>query len=203
MLLFYFIVIQIIYYFQPHKWCNRQSILFCFEQYISEYSGNDKIFNKGDSLFPPVHFGDKMYISANNTNGINPFCDKRKCRYAPNWITLWLTRSTFFCTPHFTQVQTQLSDFRQETHQLCAKNNKLLSYDKSGFQCDTFIWLQAVQTLALLLVTKKCSVLGLGGARGGRAGARCDVDRVKTLFVTSPYFKTLGKLSNQWMHKNW
>lgn len=81
-------------------------------------------------FFHPYILVIKMYISANNTNGINPFCDKRKCRYAPNWITLWLTRSTFFCTPHFTQVQTQLSDFRQETHRLCAKNNKLLSYDK-------------------------------------------------------------------------
>lgn len=144
-----------------------------------------------------------MYISANNTNGINPFCDKRKCRYAPNWFTLWLTQSTFFCTPHFTQVQTQLSDFRQETHRLCAKNNKLLSYDKCKSIKVDFNATRSVQTLALLLVTKKCSVLGLGGARGGRAGARCDVDPMKTLLVTSPYFKALGKLSNQWMHKNW
>lgn len=56
--------------------------------------------------------------------------------------------------------------------------------------------------LALLHVTKKCSVLVLGGARGGRAGARYDVDPMKTLLVTSPDLKTLGKLSNQRMHKN-
>lgn len=132
-------------------------------------------------FFHPYILVIKMYISANNTNGINPFCDKRKCRYAPNWFTLWLTQSTFFCTPHFTQVQTQLSDFRQETHRLCAKNNKLLSYDKCKSIKVDFNATRSVQTLALLLVTKKCSVLGLGGARGGRAGARCDVDPMKTL----------------------